>query len=268
MNGSAPNDSCTGSHSCPSTNDKPKRRAAGRDSTTRAPTIPAMMATKSAITAYRHAWKSRSPHTLRPDATKKARGRETAWAPPPRLASASGISARSQERLPLEGDLPNLGLELLDDGRGDRSVEEIRGVLLPVVDRPPQELHEEFSLGLVRLILVHEEPREARDRVGAVAWRIRQGDAEVRRHVVGGAGGGRRRRLDRGLDELARGVPYGRGRQLVRDGVGQLHVAEGSRRVLHLPGHAFVPLAPEPHGPLDRRPPANFLLPLFAQLGE
>src|SRR5262249_31816682 len=266
MNGSAPNDSCTGSHSRPNTNDRPKRRAAGSDSMTRAPTIPAMMARKRAITAYRHAWKRRSPHTLRPDAMKKARGRETAEAPPPRLASASGISARSQERLPLEGDLPNLGLELLDDGRRERSVEQIRGVFLPVVDRPPQELHEEFPLGLIRLILVHEEPREARDRVGALARRIRQGDAEVGRHVVGGAGGRRRRRLDRGLDDLTRGVPYGRGGQLVRDGVGQLHVAEGSRRVLHLPGHAFVALAPEPHGPLDRRPPPHLLLPLLAHL--
>src|SRR5499427_10330776 len=268
MNGSAPNDSCTGSHSCPITNDRPKRRAAGRDSTTRAPTIPAMMATKRAITAYRHAWKSRSPHTLRPDATKKARGRETAWAPPPRLASASGISARSQERLPLEGDLSDLGLDLLHHGRRERSVEEIRGVLLPVVDCPPQELHEELALGLIGLILVHEEPREARDGIAAIAGGIGQGHTEIGRHVVGGTGGGRRRRLDRGLNELARGVPYGGGGQLVRDGVGQLDIAKRPRRVLHLPGHAFVTLAPKPHGPLDGCPPANLLLPLLAQLGE
>src|SRR5690349_9057363 len=225
MNGSAPNDSCTGSHSNPNTNERPNRRAAGSDSTTRAPTIPTMMARKSAITAYRHPWKSRSPQTLRPDAMKKARGRETAWLPPPRRASASDMSARGQERLPLEGDLPDLGLELLHHGHGERSVQKIRGVLLPVVDGPPQKLHEELTLGLIGLILIHEEPREARDRVGAIPRRIRQGDPEVGRHVVGGAGGRRRRRLDRGLDELARGVPDGGGGQLVRDGVGQLHIA-------------------------------------------
>src|SRR2546427_8797720 len=108
-----------------------------------------------------------------------------------RLAAAVVILlACRQERLAVVGDLPEPRLDLLHDLGRQWRVEEIRRVLLAVVDHPPEELHQQLALRLVGLVFVDEEPREARDRVRVIPGGVRERDAEI-----GGAcsrGGGRR----------------------------------------------------------------------------
>src|SRR3989442_1413376 len=83
-----------------------------------------------------------------------------------------------------------------------------------------------------------------------------------------GAGRRGRRRLDARLDERPRGITNRRRGEVVLDGVGQLDVAEGAGRVLDLAGHALVPLAAEPHGPVHGGSAADLLVPLLADLRE
>src|SRR2546422_8071662 len=70
-----------------------------------------------------------------------------------RLAAAVVILlACRQERLALVGDLPEPRLDLLHDLGRQWRVEEIRRVLLAVVDHPPEELHQQLALRLVGLV--------------------------------------------------------------------------------------------------------------------
>src|SRR5262245_7278632 len=167
----------------------PKRRIAGIDSTTSAPTMPTITRTKSPTHEYTVPWKIRSPQRMPRGVIKKARGRGTPSATPPRPALPSIISGRCHERLPFEGQLLHLGLDLLDDGCRQRRVEQIRRVFLPIVNGPPQELRQELALGLIRLILVDQEPGEARDRVGRVTRRVGQRHTKVGGHAVRRPGG-------------------------------------------------------------------------------
>src|SRR5437667_9238311 len=116
------------------------------------------------------------------------------------------LLACRQERLALVGDLPEPRLDLLHDLGRQRRVEEIRRVLLAVVDHPPEELHQQLALRLVGLVFVDEEPREARDRVRVIPGGGRGGDAEIRGHVRRGGGRRGRRRLAAPLDDLPRTI--------------------------------------------------------------
>ena len=183
--------------------------------------------------------------------------------------SAPKLSATGrQDRLALERDLLDLPVDLLDDLGGQRRVEQIGRVLLAVVAGPPQELRQRAALARVGLIAVDEQPREAGNRVRLVTGSVGQRHPKVSRHGLGRRRRGRCRAVDRGLDELAGLVADLGHRLLIGSRVRQLDVADRSGRVFHLPGHALVALAAEPHRPLHRGAAADLLVPLRAHLTE
>src|SRR3989338_7728541 len=98
--------------------------------------IPAMMSRKTPTQARTTPVKSRSPQTPPREGLRSARGRGSPSAAPPPLRPLGFISAGGQERLPLIRDLADLRLDLFDDGRRQRRVEQVGRILLPVVSRP------------------------------------------------------------------------------------------------------------------------------------
>src|SRR3989475_5181962 len=97
-----------------------------------------------------------------------------------RLAAAVVILlACRQERLALVGDLPEPRLDLLHDLGRQWRVEEIRRVLLAVVDHPPEELHQQLALCFVGLVFLDEGPREAREQDTVIAGRGRERAPEI-----------------------------------------------------------------------------------------
>ena len=107
-----------------------------------------------------------------------------------------------------------------------------------------------------------EQPGEARDRIGVVARRIGDRDAEVGRHRPPRP---RRPRVTARVDALTNSpaafctAPYA---MLVLHGVDQLDVADGARRLLDQPGDALVALAAEPDRPVHRVAAPDLALPL------
>src|SRR5712692_6892456 len=137
-----------------------------------------MMSTNTATQPRTMPMKTRSPQAPPRERARNARGRGSPSAAPPPVTLCSIDSARGQERLALVGDLPDLGLDLLDDSCRQRRVEQVRGIPLAFVGRPPQEAHQRLTLGLVGLILVDQQPGEARDRIRSLARRVGQRDPE------------------------------------------------------------------------------------------
>src|SRR2546426_8340178 len=169
-----------------------------------------------------------NPRNSRPPQRRLA-GAETTAEERDRLAAAVVILlACRQERLALVGDLPEPCLDLLHDLGRQWRVEEIRRVLLAVVDHPPEELHQQLALRLVGLVFVDEEPREARDRVRVIAGGVRERDTEIGGHGPPRAGRRGRRRLDARLDERPRGLTNRRRGGGGLDGVGPLDGARGA----------------------------------------
>src|SRR5207247_1306605 len=126
-----------------------------------APAIPMIMAVTRRISE--RAAPRANPRNSRSPQPRLARA-ETTVEERDRLAAAVVILlACRQERLALVGDLPEPRLDLLHDLGRQWRVEEIRRVLLAVVDHPPEELHQQLALRLVGLVFLDEEPREARD---------------------------------------------------------------------------------------------------------
>src|SRR5574337_1094630 len=99
--------------------------------------MPTMIRTNTPTQPRTMPAKTRSPHTLPPARAKKARGRGSPSATPPPLTRLSTMSAPGQQRLPLIVDLADLDLDLLDNGRRERRVEQVGGIALPLVRRPP-----------------------------------------------------------------------------------------------------------------------------------
>ncbi len=128
----------------------------------------------------------------------------------PRVTAAPGVRAcprrrreeragSGQERRPGPVDRSDGRLVLGEERRGDRAVEERRGILLAVVDRPPQEVDEGVRpvLGLedLREVLVDDDPGRARDRVAGRRVAVREVEPEVGRE---------RRQVGRRLDRVER----------------------------------------------------------------
>src|SRR5262249_28959887 len=168
----------------------------------RARTSPAARAMTIHTAARTTKEKTRSPDRY-PEMARRGDddSRSTVAVPASRLISPSSLGG--QQRSPGIRDLLQLCLDLLHDGRGERRVEERGRMLLPVVDRPPQELHERTTLGFVLLILVDEQPREARDGIGLLTRGVRQRHAKIGGHVLGRPSRGPRRGLHTGLSEVA-----------------------------------------------------------------
>src|SRR5260221_5372901 len=138
--------------------------------------------------------------------------------------------AGSKHGLPLDRD----GLERRGDlghqRRTQRRVVQSGGELLAVVLGPPEEVHQRLALARVGLVLVDEQPGEARDGIRGGARRVGDRDAVVLRNLR------LRRRLrnrfERGLDEVPVVVLQLRRAELVLVGVGKLNVADRAHRLL------------------------------------
>src|SRR5438094_290314 len=114
-------------------------------------------------------------------------------APADRPKTTAISSLRGQQRPALVYDLAKLGFDLLDHRRRQWRIEQVGGVLLAVVRRPPEEAHDGLTLHLVRLLAVDEQPREAGDGAHIGPGSVRQRDEEVGRHLGCRTCGGRRR---------------------------------------------------------------------------
>src|SRR3954470_23051756 len=90
--------------------------------------------------------------------------------------------ARCKDGLSLHRDRLERPLHLLHQRGGERRVVEPGGELLPVVLRPPEEVDQGLALLRVGLVLVDEEPGEARDRIRVLAGRVGDRDAVIIRN--------------------------------------------------------------------------------------
>src|SRR5262245_35144639 len=89
---------------------------------------------------------------------------------------------------------------------GQRSVTQIRGVLLAVGERPSHEVDHRLAGGFVFGVLVEEQPRKGRNRIGAGSLGVRDRDAEVGWDVWRGYVCRFRHGVHRCLDEFTCGV--------------------------------------------------------------
>src|SRR5262245_46974472 len=120
--------------------------------------------------------------------------------------SRNGNRERATNRSPLQLDLLDGGHLQLHDFFWQRSVPQIRSELLPVSQRPLQEVDEGLRLHLVFGTLVQQQPRKGGNRVDALPRGVRDRDAEVLRHALGRDCGRSRDGLHRAFDEFTRGV--------------------------------------------------------------
>src|SRR5437867_9694892 len=167
MNGRAPNCSATGSQFDVTMNAQPNRRSEGQAAYTITAAMPATSTTTARPAARVISRKPRSPKRRRARRAPTSGGRAGVAAPAsaarPKTTAISSL--HGQQRPALVHDLAKLGLDLLHHRRRQRRIEQIGGVLLAVVSRPPEEVDHGLALHLVRLLAVDEQPREAGDGV-------------------------------------------------------------------------------------------------------
>ena len=174
--------------------------------------------------------------------------------PRPGAAATVGDIWSGQERCagPVQG--PDGRLVLGQQGGRNRAVVERRGILLAVVDRPPQEVDQGVGpiLGLENLgqVLVDDQPGRAGDRVALGGVRIGEVEAQVRR--VGREVRGRGQRVERRRDAVAALVLDVGERDVVLEGVGELDVADAAVGLVDALRDAFVAAGAETGRPLDR----------------
>src|SRR6266478_130562 len=135
------------------------------------------------------------------------------------------------------------GLEFLGDdflrkfciGQGLR-------VVLSVREHPLNEALDGVALGGIGELSGNEQPSKAGDGIGRLARSVRNGNAEIVRHVL-------RRTSRRGsdarkvcLDESARGISHPTIRHVVLDRVDQFDIAKGIGRILDRAGNALIAL--------------------------
>src|SRR6266853_3306216 len=119
-------------------------------------------------------------------------------------------------------DLRDRFLLLGHDRLGQARVGQRLGHILAIREHPGQEILDRFFLGGVADFFRNQQPREARNRVGVLTGRVGDGDTEIVRHLLGGAGGRGRHAGQTGFDESAGNVLHLAVRDLVLDGVDQL----------------------------------------------
>src|SRR2546422_1938199 len=199
MNGRAPNCSATGSQFDVVMNAQPNRRSEGQAACAITAAMPATSTSGARPAALVISRNPRSPKRRRARRAPASGGTVGVPAPAPadRPKTTAISSLRGQQRPALVYDLAKLGFDLLDDWRRQWRIEQVGGVLLAVVRRPPEEAHDGLTLHLVRLLAVDEQPREAGDGVHIGPGSVRQRDAEVGRHLGCRTCGGRRRGPDR-----------------------------------------------------------------------
>src|SRR6266566_1681681 len=273
--GAAPYTSATGSQVDVQRKEGPKRRSAGRaltNSTPRMTTIRSGSASASSVSTSLYMRSLRSAplsacHSVETldlwagGAGRGSSGSERIGRLRRRFSShcAGGSPDRLQAGL-------NPGPQLL----GQWGVAELDRLRLAIVLHPPDELHQRAGLRGIAIGLVDEQPREARCGIRLRARRVGDGHPEVgvRSHVLHRARGGCRDRFERRRNPVAGAVAQRAKRDLVGDGIAQLDVSNGARRLPHGGRDAFVAAAAESHRPVHRRTLADFLLPLGADFGE
>src|SRR6202171_3803162 len=113
-----------------------------------------------------------------------------------------------------------------DHALRERSVPEPGRVLLPLGESPPDEVLHDLRSLLVLRALVEEQPRKGRDRIDALAGRIRDRHAKILGHLSGRRSRGRSDRVDGGADGLAVHVPDRAVGDVVLERVDELDVTD------------------------------------------
>src|SRR4051794_29132964 len=164
----------------------------------------------------------------------------------------------------------HLGLGLLLDGRGERRVLQLLRRVLALAQRVVEpRLHaSRFVLRHPRLahVLIDEQERAGGDRVRLGARRVDRAEAQVAGDLDTLAG--RRGGLERRGDVVAGLVLDVRGREVVREGVRLLDIADAAVVLLHAGRDAVVALRAGARRPLDRLVDARAVLPLGRVVGE
>src|SRR5215813_14885174 len=145
---------------------------------------------------------------------------------------------------------------------------EFFSIFLPVRDRPLQKVLHFIALRGVRELCGNQQPSETGDWVSLLAGCVRDRDAKVIRHSLGGSSRRFANARKIRLQESSRRVFHGPESDVVFCGVDQFHIADGIRRLLDQTGYAFVALATKSHGPANGRTLAYLALPLIADLGK
>src|SRR3954447_12233401 len=148
------------------------------------------------------------------------------------------------DRLPVALQGADLGLGHGEHGGRQRRVLEVGRDLLAVARRVLQPRLDLLGLRLADAglaeILVDEQERDRRDRVGLGSRRVDRREPQVRGRL--GAFAGRRGRVERRGDELAVLVLHVRGREVVLQRVGLLDVADRALRLLDAARDAVIAL--------------------------
>src|SRR2546425_1666737 len=139
------------------------------------------------------------------------------------------------------------GLHLLfDDFFREFCIRKRLGEFLAVGQHPLQKSLQGVPLRSVRDLCRYQQPGKARNRIGGLSVGVGDGNTEIIRHVHGR---GSRCRADSGkvrLYEVPCGVSHTPIRHVVLDGVDQLDIADGIRRLLDQARHALIAFCGEP----------------------
>src|SRR4051794_29902170 len=191
----------------------------------------------------------------------------TGRSPPTEREPASNSAA---DRRAVAGQAVRRALRLLQDRRRQLRVLELAEDALALAEAVVDEALHRAGLALVEpalaKVLVDHHERLRGDRIGRGIRRVDDRDAEILRHLHALARG--RRRVERGLDELARLVLHRGRREVVLKRERLLYVAHGAGLLLHGRGNTVVALGAGACRPLDGLVRADLRRPLLAVRAE
>src|SRR5438132_11435965 len=115
-------------------------------------------------------------------------------------------------------------------------------IVLAIRQHPLNETLDGVALGGIGELSGNEQPRKTGDRISRLAGSVRNGNAEIIRHVLRSAsrGGGDARKVC--LDENARRVSHAAIRHVVLDRVDQFDIAKGIGRIFDRAGNTLITL--------------------------
>nr|GEU28454.1 hypothetical protein [Tanacetum cinerariifolium] len=179
---------------------------------------------------------------------------------------ASGL-VESLARRVFQVGFPGI-LDQLDDVVRHRYVVQFDSSLAAVLEGPVEELHDFLAFGRVRLHLVHQDERHARDRPRVFTGLVGQHHAEARGLGPLGVGGGSLEEFVVRLQEVAVLVFQLGVLHLVLFRECPLDVTNGTLDALHVGGNAFVTLAAHAHDPFHGSAGADLGFEVGAGLGQ
>src|SRR5580704_12344562 len=240
MNGSAPYCPTTGSQVVPARNDHPNFSRGKVEfmysSNTSSAARARMVSAQVSVTTYAIS----SPLRRR---CQKAEARPEGRA----FNTGVGEAAIRDDLLDLIDLLEFLG----DDRFRQRGIEQSFGHLLTVRQHPRKEILDGLLFHGIGNLGRNQQPGEARNRIDALARRIRDRYTKILRHVLRPSCRGRHAWQAR-QDEFTRGILHFAEGHLVLNGVSQFNVADRVRDLLDRSRYALVALAGESDRPVDR----------------